>query len=201
MKAPHTSTPRPHSPSSEGRRSPIRGLEHIGLTVPDLDDAVRFFCDVLDCEPLYVHGPYADDREGPENFYVKYVGLDPRTVGRIAMLRCGNGSNLELFEFDAPGQSKQMPPFSDYGGAHLSFYVDDMEAAVAHLEKKGVKMTGGVADIDEGPEAGEDSTSAHFYTPWGQMLELISYPRGRAYEAGTTERLWVPNQPATWRNP
>ncbi len=30
----------------------LRGIEHVGLTVPDLDAAVRFFVDVLGCAPL-----------------------------------------------------------------------------------------------------------------------------------------------------
>ena len=28
----------------------LRGTEHIGFTVPDLDEAARFFVDVIGCE-------------------------------------------------------------------------------------------------------------------------------------------------------
>ena len=31
----------------------LRGLDHYGMTVPNVDAAVGFFCDVLGCEELY----------------------------------------------------------------------------------------------------------------------------------------------------
>ncbi|MCW2874814.1 MAG: Glyoxalase/bleomycin resistance protein/dioxygenase, partial [Streptomyces oryziradicis] len=36
-------------------------LDHVGLTVPDLDQAREFFVDVLGCEYMYALGPYQDD--------------------------------------------------------------------------------------------------------------------------------------------
>jgi len=32
-----------------------------------------------------------------------------------------------------------------------------------------------------GIEAGEGSTFAHLLTPWGMMLEFVSFPNGRKY--------------------
>lgn len=187
---------RPLPPAGKGVPT-LSGLEHIGLTVPDLDEAIDFFCEVIGCELLYKHGPYVDENEGAENFYHHYVELHPRTVATIAMLRCGNGSNLELFEFEAPAQKREVPPFSDFGGAHLTFYVEDMDRAVQYLRERGVHVMGGIAE-SPGPEAGRASTNTHFKTPWGQMLELISYPHGRDYERETEGRLWMPAEPDTW---
>ena len=39
----------------------LRRLDHIGFTVPDLDEAPRFLVDVLGCEYLYSLGPFRDD--------------------------------------------------------------------------------------------------------------------------------------------
>jgi catechol 2,3-dioxygenase-like lactoylglutathione lyase family enzyme len=178
----------------------LRGMEHIGMSVPDLDQAVDFFCDVIGCELLYRHGPYSDDTEGAENWNVRYVGLHPRTVVNIAMLRCGNGANLEIFEFAAPDQNRRMPRFSDVGGAHYCFYVEDMDAAVAYLRERGVEVFPGGAADSPGPEAGRDSTNTHMLTPWGQMIEVITYEHGRDYERDTPLRLWVPNKPASWHD-
>jgi catechol 2,3-dioxygenase-like lactoylglutathione lyase family enzyme len=47
-------------------------------------------------------------------------------------MRCGHGSNFEIFEYEAPDQRREMPKMSDWGGVHLAFYVDDMEAALAY---------------------------------------------------------------------
>jgi hypothetical protein len=32
----------------------------------------------------------------------------------------------------------------------------------------------------------------YFVSPWGMTMELVSYPRGMAYEAGTDDILWRP---------
>ncbi|MCZ6773864.1 MAG: VOC family protein, partial [Proteobacteria bacterium] len=37
----------------------LRGTEHIGFTVPNLDQAVDFFVNVIGCEPFYELGPFA----------------------------------------------------------------------------------------------------------------------------------------------
>ena len=47
--------PRPGMPG-------LRGLEHVGLTVPNLDDAVRFFCEVIGCEHVLDAGTVAGRR-------------------------------------------------------------------------------------------------------------------------------------------
>src|SRR5688572_30061485 len=41
----------------------LRGTEHIGFTVPDLDQATRFFVDVIGCEWVYSLGPMRDSGE------------------------------------------------------------------------------------------------------------------------------------------
>ncbi|HZR38589.1 MAG TPA: VOC family protein [Ktedonobacteraceae bacterium] len=155
----------------------IRGVEHIGLTVPDLDEATRFFVQVLGCEVVYTMGPFPYK----ENWFDLNPELLPQIRRTIRTLSCGNGAHIELFEFTAPDQRKQMPRNIDYGGHHVAFYVDDMDAAIAYLKDKGVKFYGG-KKYGSGPEAGKDSTFIHFCTPWGLILELVSYPNGRAYE-------------------
>ena len=39
----------------------LRGTDHIGFTVPDLQQAIDFFVDVIGCEPFYELGPFAAD--------------------------------------------------------------------------------------------------------------------------------------------
>ena len=36
----------------------LRGTEHIGFTVPDLDEADDFFVNVIGCERVYSLGPF-----------------------------------------------------------------------------------------------------------------------------------------------
>ncbi len=79
----------------------LRGTDHIGFTVPDLDEAVTFFVDVLGCEAFYDLGPFQSDTD----WMATHLDVHPRTVmKRLRFLRCRHGSNFELFEYDAPDQ-------------------------------------------------------------------------------------------------
>jgi catechol 2,3-dioxygenase-like lactoylglutathione lyase family enzyme len=170
----------------------LRGTDHIGFTVPDLDAAIDFFVTVIGCEPFYELGPFRDD-EG--DWMQTHLGVHPRAVmRRLKFLRCRNGSNFELFEYEAPDQRREQPRNSDVGGHHLAFYVDDMEAAVAHLKSRGVRVLGAPTVRTSGPSAGQ--TWVYFLAPWGMQLELVSYPEGKGYERGTDARLWHPAFPA-----
>ncbi|MFG1608006.1 VOC family protein [Actinoplanes sp. NPDC049265] len=173
--------------------SGMRGLEHIAFTVPDLEEAIRFFVDVLGCEHFYDIGPFEDP--GGDWFRVN-LGLDPRSrVPRAALLRTGHGSNFEIFEYEAPEQVRRMPRMSDWGGVHLAFYVDDMRQALADLDRHGVRVLGGAKD-GIGVEGGEGSSFAHFLSPWGMLLEFVSFPNGKQYMSGRDRLLWTPTDPS-----
>ena len=43
----------------------LRGAEHLGITVPDLDEAERFLVDVLGAELIYSLGPFVRDDASP----------------------------------------------------------------------------------------------------------------------------------------
>ena len=69
-----------------------------------------------------------------------------------------------------------------------------MEAANTHNESKGVKVLGGKKD-GIGVEAGDGSYWAHFLTPWGMLLELVSFPNGKDYMKDSERHLWRPDNP------
>lgn len=167
----------------------LRGMEHVGLTVPDLDAAVRFFVEVLGCEPVMTELAL-DAGEGGQ---AAMLAVDPRARARLRFLRCGHGTNLELFQYEAPDQATVRPRNSDLAGHHLAFYVDDMAAAVAWLRGLGVEVMGEPALVAEGPSAG--TSWVYFLAPWGLQLELVSYPGGKAYEREAGVRLWHPGRP------
>jgi catechol 2,3-dioxygenase-like lactoylglutathione lyase family enzyme len=168
----------------------LRGVEHVGFTVPDVEEAVRFFVEVLGCQQLYDMGPFSD----PEGSWMAdNLEVHPRAaIPKFAMLRCENGANFEIFQYEAPDQVQRWPKLSDWGGSHIAFYVDDMDAAIASVEAKGVRMLGQGKKDGFGPESGVESTFAHFLTPWGQILEFVSYPNGREYYETTDRRAWRP---------
>lgn len=168
----------------------LRGTDHIGFTVPDLDAAVDFFVQVIGCEAFYDLGPFQFEDDWME----RQLNVHPRAVmRRLEFLRCKNGSNFEIFEYDSPDQNTAQPRNSDIGGHHLAFYVDDMDAAIAHLKKNDVRILGEPVLRMAGPSAGQ--TWVYFLAPWGMQLELVSYPGGKGYEKDTARRLWHPAKP------
>ncbi len=168
----------------------VRGLDHVGVTVPDIAQAVTFFQDVVGCSEIFRFGPFMDDKG---TFMQDLVNVDPRAViQQIVMLRCGQGSNIELFQYSAPNQRTEEPRNSDHGGHHLAFYVKDIQAAADKAKANGLKTFLGPFPIKEGPAAGQ--TILYVLSPWGMQLELISYPKGMAYEKTTKKRLWGPGR-------
>lgn len=169
----------------------LKGTDHIGFTVPNLDEAVTFFVDVIGCEAFYDLGPF----QASDDWMAVHLNVHPRTVmKRLKFLRCRNGSNFEIFEYEAPDQNRTPPKNSDVGGHHLAFYVDDMDEAVAYLKARGVKVLGEPTVRTSGASAGQ--SWVYFLSPWGMQLELVSYPNGKGYERETTARLWHPAFPA-----
>lgn len=165
----------------------LRGTDHIGFTVPDLDEAVEFFVNVIGCEVFYELGPFRSD----DDWMHTHLNVHPRAVmTKQRFLRCRNGSNFEIFEFDAPDQNTGQPKNSDVGGHHLAFYVDDFDAAADYLSKQGVTLLGQPTVRTTGPTAGQ--TWQYFLAPWGMQLEILSYPNGKGYERDTDRRLWHP---------
>jgi catechol 2,3-dioxygenase-like lactoylglutathione lyase family enzyme len=173
-----------------GRGFGLRGIDHIGFTVPDLKQAHRFLVDVLGAAHIYTLNGKSSDSDWMRT----HLGVHPRTTVReIRFYRLESGSNLEVFEYEsADGQAPQ-PRNSDLGGHHLALYVDDLDAAMAILRERGVEFMG-----EPTPSAQEalGQRWVYFTSPWGMQFELVSFPAGKAYENTAGVKLWHPAHPA-----
>ncbi|GII29014.1 VOC family protein [Planotetraspora mira] len=155
----------------------LSGVDHIGFTVPDLEEASRFLVDVLGCEYMYTLGPYRHD---DSDWMSEHLNVHPRAVMRqLHFFRCGGQAIFEVFEYSAPEQNATMPRNSDIGGHHVALYVDDLDVAVTYLKDKGVTMLGDPT-ASKGPSEGQ--RWVYFLSPWGMQFELVSYPGGKAFD-------------------
>ena len=166
------------------------GVDHVGLTVPDIDEAVAWFQDVMGATAPLSFGPIAD----PQGTLMRdLLGVDPAAViDRITLLRIGHSANIELFQYEAPGQRRTHPLNSDWSGHHVAFYVTDIDSAVAYMESKGVEKFLGPFSLTQGPAAGQSIN--YFKTPFGTYVELISDPNGMAYDVPGVKPLWSPKR-------
>lgn len=154
----------------------LRRLDHIGFTVPDLEEATRFLVDVLGCEYLYSLGPFASD----DDWMTRHLNVHPRArVEENRFFRCGGQAVFEVFDYSSPGQRQEIPRNSDLGGHHVALYVDDLEAAIAYLRGRGVQVLDGPT-ASRGPAEG--NRWIYFLAPWGMQFELVSYPGGKVFD-------------------
>lgn len=165
----------------------LAGVEHVGLIVPDLDIATAFFTNVLGADALYDVGPFP----GPEDWMAGHLaGASGAHIRRMRMLAVANGPSVELIELTrADGKSTAANEVAP-AGWHIAFYVEDIEAALSALKAHGCHILSGPVEMTEGPSAG--LTWLYFRTPWGQQLELVSYPGGIAAYRDLKRTVWRP---------
>ena len=119
----------------------LTGVDHIGFTVPDLEEATRFLVDVLGCEYLYSLGPFVHE---DSDWMAEHLNVDPRAVmRRNSFFRLGGQAIFEVFSYEAPDQNPVPPRNSDIGGHHVAFYVTNIDRAVAYIKRCQDGRTGG----------------------------------------------------------
>lgn len=158
----------------------LTGIEHIGLTVPDIEAASRFFGDVLGAETLYDIGPFEHADDWMANHLAPAKGGH---IYRMRVMKIANGPVMELMQFAGAGAGPG-------AGWHMAFYVDDMEQALVALKSHAVAIQSGPVTMTEGPSAGLQWL--YFQAPWGQQLELVSYPGGIAAYREMRLDIWRP---------
>jgi catechol 2,3-dioxygenase-like lactoylglutathione lyase family enzyme len=167
----------------------LTGVDHIGFTVPDLEQARRFLVDVLGCEFMYSLGPFVHDEPG-DGWMSEHMDVDPRAVmQQLDFFRCGGQAVFEVFQWAAPDQATRRPRNSDIAGHHVALYVEDLDAAVAFLHERGLTVLG-EPTASKGPSEGQ--RWVYFLAPWGMQFELVSYPGRKAFDrAGGTAQSWA----------
>jgi catechol 2,3-dioxygenase-like lactoylglutathione lyase family enzyme len=176
--------------------STVRGIEHVGITVPDIEEATAFLVAALGAEVLYdMRGPSADtvDEEADRRSQAQ-LGTRPGTRWIASrMLRVGDGPSIELFEYADEGQ-RAPAGASDLGIQHFAVYVDDIDAARERIVEAGGTAYLGPSLLP-GAEAGEGNKWLYTVAPWGSIVELVSRPSPEQYEETTTLRRWRPARP------
>ena len=132
-------------------------VHHTGTTVADLDRAVEFYTEIFDLEVL------AEFESGGENFS-RGVGVDGAT-GRFAHLD-GDGTRVELVEYDPEGGEAVADSVNDRGAKHLGFGVDDVEAFYDGLPDD-------VETVSEPQTSSTGTTILFLRDPEGNLIEVL----------------------------
>lgn len=128
-------------------------LDHIGVAVRSLDEALKVYRDAIGLNTI-----------GFEDVADQGV--------RVAMLPTGE-SRIELLEPSRPDSPiEKFLAKRGEGIHHIALEVDDLEATLATLQARGVRL------IDSAPRAGAHNTRIAFVHPsstHGVLLELVEH--------------------------
>lgn len=126
-------------------------VDHIGIAVSNLDEAIKVYTEVLGLELA-----------GTEVVEAQKV--------RVAFLPVGD-TEIELLESTSPdGPIAKFIEKNGEGIQHLAFKVDNIEEAIQSMKDKGMKM------IDESPRYGAGGAKIAFMHPksTGRVLVELS---------------------------
>jgi len=154
----------------------VLGIDHIGLTVPDLEAAVRFYESVFGAKVLYRMGPL-DSREMPPaatgDWTRGHINVADARLSFVGM-QLLPGLNVEIYQFERPTPSGRAAPRNcDLGYHHIALRVKDVAAATGFLRSKGFTIFEGPIDPPDGPLYG--SKAQYLADPWGNQFELMEY--------------------------
>jgi len=170
----------------------VRAIDHIGVTVPNLEEAAEFFERAFGAEVIFKMDSHRDTSD-PEVLAQERAKLGTRPSARwtrTLVLRLGEGASIELFEYE-DGERHAPPTPSDLGIQHFGIYVDDIDAACERIVAAGGTVLEGPTLLP-GLEAGEGNKWIYTLAPWGGTIEVVSYPSPQAYEEHTDVRRWRP---------
>ena len=160
-------------------------VEHVGMTVKDLDTSVRFYTALFDCGPVDRAAWRGKDAE----YVANLLGQPGLTMDAAFFQLPGGNMILEICQFhnieDGVGS-----PVRHYqsGGTHLGFYVDSIDGVIERLDKAGTKLLSKPVNIEFGPYKGKGGRSVLFRDPDGVNLQLMEI-------TGRPGQLPLPNQP------
>ncbi|KQQ11971.1 glyoxalase [Methylobacterium sp. Leaf123] len=169
---------------------PIRGIDHVGLAVHDIEAATEFLRKGLGAKLIYETLKKGDaPQEGPDAERRLDLANGAR-ITAIRMLRLGHGPGIELFQIEAPDQ-RAPARASDLGWQHIAVYSDDLDAALRRFEAAGGTALSRPQDMPSS-EQGSGNRFCYARAPFGALVEFLTYPSPLPYEAETPLRRWTP---------
>lgn len=146
----------------------LTGLAHTAVCVPDVEEATRWYAEVLGLRilspPYRMAGPAIERDMGelvPSPVVVKAAILGLTTDDHVFEV-------IEYPNLESPSRpAADRPDIAKAGLTHVGLTCDDIVATRSLLEERGVRfLTSGIADV-----AGLRST--WFVDPWGVVFILL----------------------------
>jgi catechol 2,3-dioxygenase-like lactoylglutathione lyase family enzyme len=135
----------------------ILGLDHAALAVPDIQQALDFYCGVVGFEVIASYDIPTGVMEVP--FGIEKAGC---TVRKIEL----GGTRLEVFQFENTEPAEVQRPVNRLGITHIALRSDDVPADHAKLSGAGV-------EFNTPPQGESPSQWCYGRDPFGNVIELF----------------------------
>lgn len=157
-----------------------RTFSHIGLSVPDLDAAVKFYTEVLG---FYTIMPPTDVTEDESDIGVMCTDVFGAGWGhlRIAHLATADRIGFELFQFDGNEAPQDNMAFRRHGMFHFAIQDPDLEGLLAKIIAAGGKQRMPVREYFPNKKP---YRMVYVEDPFGIVFELYSHSYELTYSAG-----------------
>lgn len=140
----------------------IDRFDHIGLTVPSIEDAIEFYCGALGCSLLEKFEP------GTNPDVRRLVGVADADL-RGAMVRTPGGDSIELVEYRHPRLPKAVMETTTPSAVHVALRVDSIDDVLQRICKAGATAVSAPVQLGVG-------RFVYCRDPFGIMLELVDLP-------------------------
>lgn len=143
-------------------------LNHVGITVGDIDTAITWYTEVFGLKlllgPIYCDTTTPGAQRRQDIFGPKWGAM------KLAHLGTRNGAGIELFEFVEPATQPREENFTYWltGPHHVAVTVADIHDTLARLVAKGGRQRSGVFDVEG------RAYVCYCEDPWGNVLELAT---------------------------
>jgi len=135
----------------------IHGVHHPALSVPDVQQALDFYCGVVGFEVVM-------NVDLPAGLMEKPFGID-HAACKVRMIAKGN-TCIELFEFENAPEGDAARPVNQHGIAHIALASDDVPADYELLKANGVAF-------NTPPQGESPQQWCYGRDPFGNVIELL----------------------------
>jgi len=157
-----------------------RTFSHIGLSVPDLEAAVKFYTEVLGFYVIMEPTEITED-DSPIGVMCTSVFGAKWDRFRIAHLATADRIGIELFEFPGNTQPEDNLPFKQTGMFHFAVQDPDVEGLLEKIIAAGGKQRMPIRYYYPGEKP---YRMVYVEDPFGIVFELYSHSYELTYSAG-----------------
>ncbi|WP_417845636.1 lactoylglutathione lyase family protein [Thalassospira povalilytica] len=157
-----------------------RTFSHIGISVPDLEAAVKFYAEVLGWYVIMEPTTITEDDSDIGQMCTDVFGANWKSF-RIAHLSTGDRVGIELFEFPDNQRPDNNLEYWKTGTFHFCVQDPDVEGLVEKIKAHGGKQRMPIRHYYPGEKP---YRMVYVEDPFGNVFEIYSHSYELTYSAG-----------------